>query len=163
MAQKSKQLRSSSRLLALEPRLLFDGAAMVAAQDAIRPYDAHQSETASHASEKTSEHVSEQKQLDFDGSFASINAVNVVVIDSRVPQLDELVADLKAGGAQVHVVQANESGLPPSATPWPKHKTPTACTSSATAPAAASHWAQTPSTAAHCKRTVRRCKTGLTT
>ena len=111
MAQKSKQLRSSSRLLALEPRLLFDGAAMVAAQDAIRPDDAHQSETASHASEKTSEHVSEQKQLDFDGSFASINAVNVVVIDSRVPQLDELVADLKAGGAQVHVVQANESGL----------------------------------------------------
>ena len=50
MAQKSKQLRSSSRLLALEPRLLFDGAAMVAAQDAIQPDGDHQAEPAQHQS-----------------------------------------------------------------------------------------------------------------
>ncbi len=41
MAQKRKPSRSSSRLLALEPRLLFDGAAMVAAQDAMQPESEH--------------------------------------------------------------------------------------------------------------------------
>ena len=41
MAQSKKRTRSTSRLLALEPRLLFDGAAMVAAQDVAYQNDAH--------------------------------------------------------------------------------------------------------------------------
>ena len=114
MAQSKKRTRSTSRLLALEPRLLFDGAAMVAAQDVAYQNDAHtqDGDKQGHASDSQSERsVDAQKSLDFDGSFASVNPVNVVVIDSRVPDLDSLVADLEAGGAQVHVVQANESGL----------------------------------------------------
>ena len=114
MAQSKKRTRSTSRLLALEPRLLFDGAAMVAAQDVAYQNDAHtqDGDKQGHASDSQSERsVDAQKSLDFDGSFASVNPVNVVVIDSRVPDLDSLVADLEAGGAQVHIVQANESGL----------------------------------------------------
>ena len=55
MAQKSKQLRSSSRLLALEPRLLFDGAAMVAAQDVASPDDTHHGEASSQTNDKSAE------------------------------------------------------------------------------------------------------------
>ena len=51
MAQKRKQIRSTSRILALEPRLLFDGAAVVAAHDVIAADDAHKdARDSSHAS-----------------------------------------------------------------------------------------------------------------
>uniref|UniRef100_UPI0013587409 DUF4347 domain-containing protein n=1 Tax=Pantoea sp. 18069 TaxID=2681415 RepID=UPI0013587409 len=109
MAKSSKRLRSTSRLLALEPRLLFDGAAMVAAQDAMPPDDVHQ-DNAGHASDASLEGRSPQP-LDFDGSRADTAPQEVVLIDSRVPQYQDLAAQAQANGAQVHIVNVSESGL----------------------------------------------------
>ena len=112
MAQSKKRTRSTSRLLALEPRLLFDGAALAAAQDAIQPEDSQKdAQDQEHASDKSDATVSQQGHLDFDGSSASLSPQTVVLIDSRVPQYQELAAQALADGAQVHVVSASTSGL----------------------------------------------------
>ena len=46
MAKKKTSFRSTSRRLALEPRLLFDGAGAVAAADAAQQQDAPHADTA---------------------------------------------------------------------------------------------------------------------
>ena len=62
MAQKSKQLRSSSRLLALEPRLLFDGAVPAAIEQA-RETQSDARLQAEHAS--SNDHVTQEPPSDF--------------------------------------------------------------------------------------------------
>ena len=111
MAQKRKQIRSTSRILALEPRLLFDGAAMVAAHDAIAADDAHKdAQDSSHASDNAEADSRAQGQLDFDGSHG-VTTQAVVLIDSRVNGYQDIATQAQADGAQVHVVDANASGL----------------------------------------------------
>ena len=112
MAQKRKQIRSTSRLLALEPRLLFDGAAMVAAQDAIQPNDAAKEvQDSNHASDAPDDAFKAQAQLDFDGSNQDVTAKDVVLIDIRVNGYQDLATQAQANGAQVHIVDAATSGL----------------------------------------------------
>ena len=81
MAQKRKQIRSTSRILALEPRLLFDGAAVVAAHDVIAADDTHKdAQDSSHASDNAEADSRAQGQLDFDGSHG-VTTQAVVLID----------------------------------------------------------------------------------
>ncbi|RGE46916.1 tandem-95 repeat protein [Comamonas testosteroni] len=96
--------RSSSRTLALEPRLLFDGAAMVAAQDALHPQD---DASADQQEADATDAAHELSNADFQGETARA----VALIDARVPHQAELAQSLQAQGVQVHVVQAGESGL----------------------------------------------------
>ena len=96
--------RSSSRTLALEPRLLFDGAAMVAAQDALHPQD---DASADQQEADATDAAHELSSTDFQGETAQA----VALIDARVPHQAELAQSLQAQGVQVHVVQAGESGL----------------------------------------------------
>ena len=112
MAKSKKHIRSTSRTLALEPRLLFDGAALAAAQDAMQPDDSqNDAKDQQHASDKSDAAASQQGHLDFDGSSANLSPQTVVLIDSRVPQYQDLAAQALADGAQVHIVSESTSGL----------------------------------------------------
>ena len=96
--------RSSSRALALEPRLLFDGAGAVAAVDHFDTAGEHQAETQPQAA---------QPAADARPSEVAEKPANtgvLVIVDSRVPDYQSLINQLPAD-ATVRVVGADESGL----------------------------------------------------
>ncbi|MBW7902780.1 MAG: LEPR-XLL domain-containing protein [Rhodocyclaceae bacterium] len=98
---KRHALRPVARALALEPRLLFDGAGAVAAAD---HFDA-----ADHAAEAHKQDT--QPAADARPSEAGEKAPGtLLVIDARVADWQSLLADLPAN-VTVRVVQADESGL----------------------------------------------------
>ena len=99
------RLRSSSRALALEPRLLFDGAGAVAAVDHVdmagdHHAEAQQQEAPPAADARPSEAAEKPAQM----------AATLVVIDARVADYQSILDQLPAD-AIVRVVEANESGL----------------------------------------------------
>lgn len=99
----SKRLHSTSRQLALEPRLLFDGAAGIAIEQASDSSDNNYDERNT---------PDAQKSFDFERGSNESQTQTVVVIDSRVPQLDELINELQALDSNtVHVVAESSSGF----------------------------------------------------
>ncbi len=106
MRNPARTFRSTSHALALEQRLLFDGAAMVAAQDV---QDTAAKDSEQHAATEASHDTSrDQAALD---TQTPATAQSVALIDSRLANQAELAQQLQAQGVQVHLVQAGESGL----------------------------------------------------
>lgn len=100
---KKQRLRSSSRALALEQRLLFDGAGAVAADQfgaSDHHFEAPKTEAASFTDTRSSETME-----------APAGSGNVlVVIDARVADAQGLIGSLPSN-ASVRVVDTNESGI----------------------------------------------------
>ena len=96
--------RSSSRALALEPRLLFDGAGAVAAVDHFDTAGEHQAETQPQAAQP----AADARPSEVAEKPANTGAL--VIVDSRVPDYLSLIDQLPAD-ATVRVVGADESGL----------------------------------------------------
>ncbi|GLO12450.1 hypothetical protein PPUJ20028_10310 [Pseudomonas putida] len=98
----SSLLRPKRQTLALEPRILFDGAAAVAASDA------HQSDPAKPADS----HIDNTPQTD--GQPARENAPSaarsLLVLDSRIENRDQLLSNLP-GNVTAIVVNSGEDGL----------------------------------------------------
>ncbi len=121
MAKKKATFRSTSRRLALEPRLLFDGAAAIAGADALDNHNQQegQKDNAAHATPPAGENHAGRNtpaattSFDFveeQGGLSPDNAATLVVIDSRIPDYASLLDQLPAH-AIVRVVDAQESGL----------------------------------------------------
>ena len=121
MAKKKATFRSTSRRLALEPRLLFDGAAAIAGADALDNHNQQegQKDNAAHATPPAGENHAGRNtpaattSFDFveeQGGLSLDNAATLVVIDSRIPDYASLLDQLPAH-AIVRVVDAQESGL----------------------------------------------------
>lgn len=121
MAKKKATFRSTSRRLALEPRLLFDGAAAIAGADALDNHNQQegQKDNAAHATSPAGENHAGRNtpaattSFDFveeQGGLSPDNAATLVVIDSRIPDYASLLDQLPAH-AIVRVVDAQESGL----------------------------------------------------
>lgn len=121
MAKKKATFRSTSRRLALEPRLLFDGAAAIAGADALDNHNqqegqkdnaAHATSPAgeSHAGRNTPAATTSFDFVEEQGGLSPDNAATLVVIDSRIPDYASLLDQLPAH-AIVRVVDAQESGL----------------------------------------------------
>ena len=112
MRSKHNIRRSSSRTLALEPRLLFDGAAMVAAQDVHEAQaKASTADKSSHDSQDTHAFVEGSKDHAVTDGRTSDPSQSIALIDARLPNQVELSQQLQAQGVQVHLVQSSESGL----------------------------------------------------
>lgn len=137
MKTKKIHLRSSSRAVALEPRLLFDGAGAVAAVDAIADFDYSQQQEGQVQDVHTS-NVTEHSNADADtleiiegdeglhipanlGSRLGLDADSenilagteektLLVIDSRVDNYELLLEGLH-GNVDVIIVDADQSGL----------------------------------------------------
>ncbi|WP_415036481.1 DUF4347 domain-containing protein, partial [Azonexus sp.] len=97
--------RPASRALALEARLLFDGAGAVAAADNFdlsgdRHAEAQKQETQPAAEARPSEVMEKPAQ----------SAATLIIIDARVPNYESIINQLPAD-ATVRVVQGGESGL----------------------------------------------------
>ena len=102
MARKSTHIRATSRQLALEPRLLFDGAAAIAVDQSVHDtqddgtlHDIHQADA--------------EPALDSSGVAGSAPAL--VFIDSRATDAVQLADALQSSGAEVHLVEPDASGL----------------------------------------------------
>ena len=102
MARKSTHIRATSRQLALEPRLLFDGAAAIAVDQSVHDtqddgtlHDIHQADA----------------EPALDSSGVSGSAPALVFIDSRATDAVQLADALQSSGAEVHLVEPDASGL----------------------------------------------------
>ena len=106
--------RSASRQLALEQRLLFDGAAMVAAQDVQEVREASReskSPANQHAGDDTARQWGAWDEQALAAHDLASSGHTLALVDARLPQHDSLVSGLRAQGAQVYIVNAQESGL----------------------------------------------------
>ena len=97
------RLRSSSRALALEPRLLFDGAGAVAAVDHVDMAGDHQAE----AQKQETKPAAEARPSD---AMESAPGATLLIIDARVADHQSLLTNLSAN-VTVRVIDTNESGL----------------------------------------------------
>lgn len=101
--------RSKSRAIALEPRLLFDGAGAVGVADAMED---------SYTQPEQNQHEAGHNDTDTNGIFngdelhipGGASPSTLVIIDSRVDEFQSLLADLPANTV-VRVVDSEESGL----------------------------------------------------
>lgn len=104
------RFRANSRALALEPRLLFDGAGAVAAvHGAADVFDVserpHPSGDATARESKLATEARPHELMERPGSAGTL-----IVIDARVPNIQNLLPQLPLD-ATVRVVQTNESGV----------------------------------------------------
>jgi len=106
----SAMLRSKSRAIALEPRLLFDGAGAVGVADAFDDTYAEPEQSqheAGHNDDTDSNGILNGDELHVPGGASPST---LVIIDSRVDEFQSLLADLPANTV-VRVVDSEESGL----------------------------------------------------
>lgn len=104
MSRKNSGLRSASMALALEPRLLFDGAGAVAVADG---FDAGQG---AYVEPPDSDHTPAADARPSEALEQGPGSETLLIIDARVADHQSLLADLP-GNVTVRVIGAEESGI----------------------------------------------------
>lgn len=103
MSRRNSHFRPASSALALEPRLLFDGAGAVAAVDGFDAGQDHQAE----AQKQETKPAAEARPSD---AMESAPGATLLIIDARVADHQSLLTNLPAN-VTVRVIDTNESGL----------------------------------------------------
>ena len=104
MSRKNSGLRSASMALALEPRLLFDGAGAVAVADS---FDAGQG---AYVEPPDSDHTPAADARPSEALEQGPGSETLLIIDARVADHQSLLADLP-GNVTVRVIGVEESGI----------------------------------------------------